>query len=51
LPKPAAVDQDGVHANLRNLMGFLDAFKAIVALRTGPAGVNAPSLTRCEEFA
>jgi hypothetical protein len=32
-------------------MGFLDAFKAIVALRTAGAGANAPSLTHCEDFA
>jgi len=55
---------DGAHASRGNLMGFLDAFKAIPAspesqfelpgkpawlfLRSGP---NAPSLTHCEDFA
>jgi hypothetical protein len=42
---------DGVHANLGNLIGFLDAFKAIPPFRTTWAGAKAPSLTRCEEFA
>jgi hypothetical protein len=46
-------DRQGVrgHANPRNLMGFLDAFKAVLASRTAAAGANVPSLTRCEDFA
>jgi len=40
-----------VHANARNLMGFLDAFKAVLAVRTGLAGAKVPSLTHCEDFA
>jgi hypothetical protein len=32
-------------------MGFLDAFKAVLASRTAAAGANVPSLTRCEDFA
>jgi hypothetical protein len=35
---------DGAPAKARNLMGFLDAFKAV--RRT-----DAPSLTHCEDFA
>jgi hypothetical protein len=38
-------------ANPHNLKGFLDAFKAILALWTAADGPNAPSLTQCEEFA
>jgi len=37
-------DSDSAPASHRNLMGFLDAFKAAPA-------ANAPSLTRCEDFA
>jgi hypothetical protein len=32
-------------------MGFLDAFKAILAFPTTSAGAKAPSLTHCEDFA
>jgi len=38
-------------ANPHNLKGFLDAFKAILALSTAADSPNAPSLTQCEEFA
>jgi hypothetical protein len=41
----------GAHAIRRNLMGFLDAFKAILAFQTTCAGPKAPSLTHCEDFA
>jgi hypothetical protein len=43
------------HANPHNLMGFLDAFKAVVMSwlmsKTGSAAATAPSLTPCEDFA
>jgi hypothetical protein len=51
LPKPATANLDGAHANPRNLMGFLDAFKAILAFCTTSPGASSPSLTRCEDFA
>jgi len=38
-------------ANPRNLMGFLDAFKAIPRFSTNSPGGKAPSLTACEDFA
>jgi hypothetical protein len=41
----------GAHANIGNLMGFLDPFKAIPAFPTTSAGTKAVSLTHCEEFA
>jgi len=48
---PATADSGGAHANPRNLMGFLDAFKAILAFCTTSPGASSPSLTRCEDFA
>jgi hypothetical protein len=39
------------HASGRNLMGFLDAFKAILPFWAGLLGAKARSLTRCEDFA
>jgi hypothetical protein len=38
-------------ANLRNLKGFLDPFKAILALPAASDRPIAPSLTHCEDFA
>jgi hypothetical protein len=38
-------------ANPHNLKGFLDAFKAILALSAAADGPDRPSLTQCEEFA
>jgi hypothetical protein len=38
-------------ANPCNLIGFLDAFKAIPPFSTVPAGTGVPSLTHCEDFA
>jgi hypothetical protein len=43
--------EPGARANRRNLIGFLDAFKAISPLSTAPGGTNVPSLTHCEDFA
>jgi hypothetical protein len=44
----AIADPGGARANTRNLMAFLDAFKAIAMFRnTRPGG----SLTHCEDFA
>jgi len=40
-----------VHANPHNLMGFLDAFKAVLMSRAASAGATALSLTPCEDFA
>jgi hypothetical protein len=42
LPNPATAVLDGAHANPRNLMGFLDAFKAILAFCTTSAGASSP---------
>jgi hypothetical protein len=39
------------HASGRNLMGFLDAFKAILPFRAGLSRAKARSLTHCEDFA
>jgi len=41
----------GAHANAGNLMGFLDPFKANLRVPTGRRGADAPSLTRCKDFA
>jgi hypothetical protein len=49
--KSATADLDGAYTNSGNLMGFLDAFKAVPRPRTTSAGTKAPSLTRCEDFA
>jgi hypothetical protein len=43
--------EPGARANRRNLIGFLDAFKAISPLSTALGGANVPSLTHCEDFA
>jgi hypothetical protein len=47
-PKSATA---GPSANPRNLMGFLDAFKAVPRFSAGSADGPAPSLTACEDFA
>jgi len=50
----ATADMDTAPANIGNLVGFLDAFKAVsgpVWLGNRPAAVNAASLTHCEDFA
>jgi hypothetical protein len=49
--KKGAGGEPGAHANPRNLIGFLDAFKAIPPCRPVPAGAKVPSLTHCEDFA
>src|SRR3954466_9215094 len=38
-------------ADFGNLLGFLDAFKAVLALRRGQKGQLLASLTHCEDFA
>jgi hypothetical protein len=50
-PKSAVADLEGALASRRNLMGFLDAFKAILPFPAGLSRAKARSLTHCEDFA